>query len=149
MPGAQPSVGVGATVEWESMSKALREASMAAHAGGTIESRSWHDASQPDLDRLLWLLRDDEPLRSFVTHQLEPILAHDRESKHKLMPTLEALCRHGGNKSLAAGELFLARQALYNRLERISELLGRDISQPDALASANIAVKAARYMHLV
>jgi len=148
MPGEPPSVGVGGSGDWAAVSLGLRDASMAAQAGERLDHRPWHDASQPDLERLLWLLRDNEALRSFVAHHLEPVLDHDRTTKHKLMPTLEAFCRHGGRKTLAANELFLARQALYNRLRKISALLDRDISQPEVLAGTNIAVTAARFMQL-
>ncbi len=148
MPGESASVGVGAACDWAAIPLGLRDASMAAKAGEKVGRRPWHDASRPDLERLLWLLRDNEALRSFVSSQLKPVLDHDRTSKHKLMPTLEAFCRHGGRKTLAAKELYLARQALYNRLRKISELLDCDISQPDVLASTSLALNAARFMQL-
>jgi purine catabolism regulator len=146
LPGTRLVVGVGASADWGEMPTAISEAADAAMAGETMEARPWHDATRPDVGRLLFSLRDNETLQAFVRRQIGPLLEYDRTHRHKLLPTLEVLCRHGGNKSRTARELFLARQVLYDRLRRINELLGTDVSDPDTLAAATLAVRAAKYI---
>jgi purine catabolism regulator len=58
------------------------------------------------------------------------------------VPTLQALCAHGGHKAETARTRHLNRQALYNRLARIEELLGVDLSDPDQLLTLQLALRA-------
>lgn len=146
LPGCEPIVAVGGAREWSELSGAMQETVEAAKAAESMEERPWHDAMEADMERLIWQLRDSEALRCFVQRQLGPLLEHDRGRKGKLMPTLEALCRQGGNKAETARELYLARQALYNRLRRISEILGFDVTEPENFQAANLAVIAARHI---
>jgi purine catabolism regulator len=147
LPGTKFVVGVGACAGWAEMPTAITEAAEAAMAGEVMEIQPWHDATRPDLGRLLFALRSNQALRAFVWRQIGPLLEYDRTHRHKLLPTLEVLCLHAGNKSQTARELFLARQVLYDRLRRISELLGTDISDPDTLVATTLAVRAATYMN--
>ena len=146
LPGRVPIVAVGGAHGWSELSGALQETIEAAKAAESMEERPWHDATEADMERLIWQLRDSEALRCFVQRQLGPLFEHDRGRKGKLMPTLEALCRQGGNKAETARELYLARQALYNRLRRISEILGFDVTEPEHFQAANLAVIAARHI---
>lgn len=143
---SEPVIAIGGAADWTELSSAMRETVEAAKAAERMERRTWHDAMEADMERLIWQLRDNEALRCFVQRELGPLLEHDRGRKGKLMPTLEALCRQGGNKAETARELFLARQALYNRLRRISEILGFDVTQPENFQAANLAVIAARHI---
>ncbi len=146
LSGGAPIIAIGGAADWVELSAAMRETIEAAKAAESMEERPWHDAMEADMERLIWQLRDNEALHSFVQRQLGPLLEHDRGRKGKLMPTLEALCRQGGNKAETARELFLARQALYNRLRRISEILGFDVTEPENFQAANLAVIAARHI---
>ncbi len=143
-PGARSVIAVGGETGWDRAASSLHETAETAEAAGSMGPKPWHDALEPVVDRLVWQLRDSDALRHFIERQIGALLEHDSRKKIKLMPTLESLCRQGGNKAEAARELFLARQALYNRLNRINKILGYDVTEPENFQAANLAVIAAR-----
>ncbi|PWS51973.1 hypothetical protein DLE01_08295, partial [Streptomyces sp. FT05W] len=114
----------------------------AAHGLG---DRPWWDARRLDIDLLLWRLRDQPDLASFVERSVGPLLAHDRTARPALLPTLEAYLAHAGRKAEAARELHLNRQTLYNRLARIGELLGTDLDDPQSVLALSLALRARRH----
>jgi len=145
--GHGAAVAVGAAVRrWDDAARALRDAAdTAAFARGAEPGgRPWHDASAPDVDRLLWLLRDDPDLRRFADGFLAPLLEHDARRKNPLLPTLEALCEHGWHKAAAARALLVPRQVLYQRIARIARLLDADPDDPRTRLGLELAVRARR-----
>ncbi|HWH94021.1 MAG TPA: helix-turn-helix domain-containing protein, partial [Baekduia sp.] len=139
-------VAVGAAGGWEAVARGLREAAESAAAAEGLPHAAWHDATGMQLDRLLWRWRDQEALAGYVDGMLGPVIAHDARRKHKLMPTLEALCEHGGRKAETARALHLNRQALYDRIARLQEVLGADVSDTRALLALHLAIQARRHV---
>jgi purine catabolism regulator len=137
---------------WDAVGVGLREAaeSAAAVAGSARPAprtpRRWHDTTAMALDRLLWRRRDGPELAEYVERTLGPVIAHDARRKHALLPTLEALCANGGRKAETARALHLNRQALYDRLKRLEDVLGRDVSDPRVLLELQLAVEARRHL---
>jgi purine catabolism regulator len=72
--------------------------------------------------------------------------SHDAASRPSLLPTLEAYLAHAGRKAETARELHLNRQTLYNRLARISELLGTDLEDPHTVLALSLALRARRHV---
>ncbi|MCI1858684.1 MAG: PucR family transcriptional regulator [Sporolactobacillus sp.] len=69
-------------------------------------------------------------LRTFVTDQIGPLLAADRRHHLNLVHTLTVYLRAMGSKEKTARQLFIHRQTLYNRLEKISDIMGEDYVTP-------------------
>ena len=135
-------VAAGAQVAgWTSLPAALAEAGQTARAAADAPPRPWHDASAPDVDRLIWRLRDAPELQAFADRRLGPLLEHDRRRAMDLVATLDALYRAGGRKTDAARRLHLTRQSLYGRLERIEELLGAELDDPDTRLGLELALR--------
>ncbi|MEU1127786.1 helix-turn-helix domain-containing protein, partial [Streptomyces sp. NPDC005899] len=107
--------------------------------------RPWFDARRLDIDLLLWRLRDQPDLASFVERAIGPLREHDRSARPPLLPTLEAYVAHAGRKAEAARELHLNRQTLYNRLARIGELLAADLDDPETVLALGLALRARRH----
>jgi purine catabolism regulator len=131
---------------WSALAVAIDRALGAIPAATQAQQRAWHDAEAPSLDRLLWSIGDHPELRAFVDARLGPLLEHDRRRSAKLLPTLEALCAHGGRKAAAARALNLERPSLYHRLERIERLLGASLADEETLLGAHLALRARRYL---
>ena len=66
----------------------------------------------------------------------------------ELLRTLEAYLDSGGNTALAAKQLFLHRNTLRQRLERISQALQIDVSVPQRWLALQLAIKTARMSRL-
>ena len=66
---------------------------------------------------------DLEPFAGLV----RPLIEYDRERQSDLVRTLRVYFACGANASLAADRLFLHRNSMLYRLERIRELTGLDL----------------------
>lgn len=143
--GAPPAVVVGVSGSWAAASAGLRHAAETATAAHGLPSRPWYDARRLDIDLLLWRLREQPDLAAFVERAIGPLRVHDATSRPPLLPTLETYLAHAGRKAETARELHLNRQTLYNRLARISDLLGTDLDDPETVLSLSLALRARRH----
>ncbi|MFG2299063.1 PucR family transcriptional regulator [Streptomyces sp. NPDC048603] len=143
--GAPPAVVVGVAGGWAAASSGLRHAAETATAAQGLPARPWYDARRLDIDLLLWRLREHPDLSAFVDRAIGALRQHDATSRPPLLPTLETYLAHAGRKAETARELHLNRQTLYNRLARISELLGTDLDDPETVLSLSLALRARRH----
>ncbi|MFG2498758.1 PucR family transcriptional regulator [Streptomyces sp. NPDC048441] len=143
-----PVVVVGVAGGWAAASAGLRHAAETATAAQGLSDRPWYDARRLDIDLLLWRLHnyDDSALAAFVDRAIGPLRTHDLRSKPPLLPTLQTYLAHAGRKAETARELHLNRQTLYNRLARISELLGTDLDDPHTVLALSLALRARRHV---
>lgn len=127
---------------WTHLREGLFDALEAVPAALSVQGEAWHDATRPDLRRLLWELGGARELRRFAERRLAPLLEHDSRRKVKLLPTLEAYLACGGRKAETARQLHLERQSLYHRLSRIKELLEDDLDDGDTRLGLHLAIRA-------
>lgn len=92
--------------------------------------------------RLLLGLNDGDTLQTFVRAHLGPLIDHDRSKGSELLRTLKVYLDHDGSKQIAAQKLFIVRQSLYYRLEKMAELLGEDFMSPENRISMQVALRA-------
>jgi len=141
--GAVICVG-GAVHTWQAAAEGLEVCLEAAEGAIHSPAREWHDATDLDLDRLLWSLRDNPDLERFARLRLERLVNHDRQRRTQLVKTLQVLLEQNGQKAETARALHLERQSLYNRVERIESLLGVDLSNPDVRLGLHLALRVIR-----
>lgn len=89
--------------------------------------------------RLLFQLKDNSELEMFCRETLGPLL--DYEGGGDLLETLEAFCERLGNLSQTAEKLFIHRNSLLYRMERIQQLAGLDMNNPDTRLAVHLALK--------
>jgi purine catabolism regulator len=89
--------------------------------------------------RLLFQLEGNSELEAFCREALGPLL--DYEGGGDLLETLEAFCERLGNLSQTAEKLFIHRNSLLYRMERISQLAGLDMNNPDTRLAVHLALK--------
>jgi purine catabolism regulator len=63
---------------------------------------------------------------------VRPLVEHDLKRRSDLVRTLRAYFAAGANASEAADRMFLHRNSMLYRLERIRKLTGLDLKDPDA-----------------
>jgi DNA-binding PucR family transcriptional regulator len=80
----------------------------------------------------------------FVHQTLGPVLAYDHNRNAELLRTMEAYFAAGGNARRAAAGLFLHVNTLYQRLERLDEILGPGWRTGDQLLQVHLALKLRR-----
>ena len=68
-------------------------------------------------------------LRRFADDILGPLRAHDQQNDTELERTLRVFLGNDGQWSTTAAELFVHVNTLRNRVTRIGELTGRDVTR--------------------
>ncbi len=83
-------------------------------------------------------------MAAFITEQIGPLIAHDRDRRTDLLRTLEVYLASGMSKTDAAAALGIRRQSLYERIARIERLLGASLSEPEQRTGLELALLAWR-----
>jgi purine catabolism regulator len=97
--------------------------------------------------RLLFHMPDDQILATFVSDYLEPLIRYDREHGSHLLQTLRVYLEQNLSKQETADRLFIHRQTLYHRLEKIGELLGTAFTEPHHRLCLEVALRAYDWLY--
>ena len=92
--------------------------------------------------RMLLGLHDRTLLRRFADDILGPLRTHDEQNRTELERTLRAFLGNDGHWSTTAAELFVHVNTLRNRVARISELTGRDVTRLEDRVDLFLALEA-------
>jgi purine catabolism regulator len=103
------------------------------------------DADDFVIERLASKEPDGTHARALVKEMLGEVIRHDQARNGRLLETLAAWLASGCNTAGTARTLFLERQSLHNRLDRIFALIGGDPRGTQRLAGLHLAVRLARY----
>ncbi|MFB6679415.1 PucR family transcriptional regulator [Streptomyces sp. NPDC056390] len=133
--------GISRSVEAAMLPTALTQARSAAAVARSLAVPRVVRFDDLGVERLLVALAQGPELASYVQDELGPILARDTQSATPLLPTLRAYLESDGNKSDAAAHLHIQRRTLYNRLDRISALLGRSLEDAATRQALFLATK--------
>lgn len=91
--------------------------------------------------RFLLALPEHE-LQHLAREFIAPLAASDGQPDPSLINTLEAYLAHGGNVSRTAERLYVHRNTVLYRLQRLGELLGRDLHDPETRTGLHLALLA-------
>lgn len=90
--------------------------------------------------RLISDLNQQNRLRSFVADHLGAVLTFDAEHNSRMLETLKTFLEVNGSKKEAAERLYVVRQTLYHRLDKLKELLGKDFMEPEKRVALEFAI---------
>ncbi|MBS8263931.1 PucR family transcriptional regulator [Mesobacillus boroniphilus] len=76
--------------------------------------------------RLISHLHKHLDLKEIIDEYLEPVINYDKKYNGKLMETLKTYLACNGSKQETAKRLYVVRQTLYHRIEKLEKLLGKD-----------------------
>ncbi|WP_312112738.1 PucR family transcriptional regulator [Brevibacillus reuszeri] len=80
-------------------------------------------------------------LQMLTSILIEPIVTYDKEYGTELVATLSAFLKSGGNTKRVAEELFIHRNSVLYRLERIGEILQIDVNDPEVRFRLDVAMR--------
>jgi PucR C-terminal helix-turn-helix domain/GGDEF-like domain len=142
--GGHCRMGVGDTCPRPSgLPRSLREAQLAL--------RLQKDSAAPettsvfaDLDvfRMLSSVSDLADIEHFVDRWLGTLAEYDRRKHTELLNTLSQYLRHGGGYEVTSRALSVHRSTLKYRLQRIRELTGFDLADPETHFNLQLATRA-------
>jgi DNA-binding PucR family transcriptional regulator len=129
----------------EDLARALVEAEETVAAARTLPAgrRVWAREELGEhwyVSRLASLVPFDREQRRLLS-----LLERDRETGEQLFQTLEVYLDEGGNSARAARRLYVHRNTLRMRLERVAALLEVALDEPGRTLALHLAVKLVRH----
>jgi DNA-binding PucR family transcriptional regulator len=94
--------------------------------------------------RVLSEVEDPETVERLVRQWLGPLLDYDSRKHADLVATLSQYLESGGSYDATADALSIARSTLRYRLQRIREISGHDLADPDTSFNLHFATRAWR-----
>ncbi|MFS0872270.1 PucR family transcriptional regulator [Paenibacillus xylanilyticus] len=97
--------------------------------------------------RIIAGMKQSGNLEDFIEEYLGPVIRHDAEKGGQLLRTLKQYFVLCCSKQETATALFIVRQTLYHRLDKIEALLGEDYVLPEKRVAIELAIYAYEYVH--
>jgi sugar diacid utilization regulator len=142
--GGRCRVGVGGAYPRPSqLAKSLREARLALRlqkASSVVERTSVF--ADLDVLRLLASVDDLADVEGFVHRWLGTLADYDERRRTELVKTLTQYLQHGGGYEATSRALSVHRSTLKYRLQRIRELTGFDLGDPETHFNLQLATRA-------
>jgi sugar diacid utilization regulator len=142
--GGQCHIGVGGSCTRPSeLPRSLREAGLALRLQKTLLPGS-NVSEYPKLGifRMLAAIPDLADVDKFVREWLGSLLDYDARKKAELVRTLTQYLEHGGNYDATAAELSVHKSTLKYRLQRIRDITGLELKDPDVHFNLQLATRA-------
>lgn len=111
---------------------------------GVLANPFYHELH---VSKVILKMKQTGLLDSFIDEYLGSLLNYDREKNGQLIKTLKVYLALCGSKQDTAKELFVVRQTLYHRLNKISALLGEDYMHPRKRIAIELALHGYEYLH--
>jgi purine catabolism regulator len=121
--------------------KVYREAVQAMQLGERLNLNHLVVFNSLGVYRLLGQLEDNPAVQEFTDQVIGPLVQYDEQHRSSLVQTLDAYFDHHGNISQTAESLYIHRNTLLYRLERIQELTGHDLNQANMRLALHLALK--------
>lgn len=93
------------------------------------------------LFRVVSLAESPASLERFCLDTIGPLLAHDRENGTELVKTLRVFLEQNRNSTKAAKALYIHYNTLRYRLDRIKEILGDVLDNPQQRLTIEVALQ--------
>ncbi|MFC7723041.1 PucR family transcriptional regulator [Nonomuraea recticatena] len=100
------------------------------------------EAAKLGVERALLRAYGVDGLARYVHEKLGPLIDSDDQHGTRLIDTLDVVLTSAEGKTEAARRLHLRRQTLYQRLQRIAQLLDADLAEPCTRADLLVALRA-------
>ncbi|NRD79639.1 PucR family transcriptional regulator ligand-binding domain-containing protein [Bacillus sp. BRMEA1] len=81
------------------------------------------------LYRLIFQMSKHTDLQELASEYLYPVIQYDEKYNGKLLETLKVYLECNGSKQETSNKLFIVRQTLYHRLQKLENLLGEDFME--------------------
>jgi sugar diacid utilization regulator len=142
--GAQVHIGVGGSCARPSeLPRSLREAGLALRLRKTLlPGNGACEYPKLGIFRMLAAIPDLTDVDTFVRDWLGSLLDYDARRNAELVHTLTQYLEHGGNYDATAAELSVHKSTLKYRLQRIRELTGLELNDPDVHFNLQLATRA-------
>jgi sugar diacid utilization regulator len=142
--GRQVRLGVGSPCAAPSeMPRSLREAGLALRLQtALLPGNNACEYSKLGIFRMFAAIPDLTDVKAFVREWLGSLLDYDERRNAELVQTLTQYLEHGGSYDATAAELCVHKSTLKYRLQRIRDLTGLELNDPDVHFNLQLATRA-------
>jgi DNA-binding PucR family transcriptional regulator len=91
--------------------------------------------------RLLLGVEDKELINDYLTNTIGKIIKYDAENKTNLCETLECYLRNNGSVNETSKEMFVHRNTINYKLNKLEEILDADLSSLELRMQLMMALK--------
>ncbi len=142
LPNAKLLAGLSGPVhhlaDWP---RAHQEALQAMGVGERLNLNEVVEFGSLGVYRLLSQLDDVLAVQEFCDSVIGPLVQYDQEHRSNFVKTIEEYFNHHGNVSQTSEALFIHRNTLLYRLDRIQELTGHELSKSEMRLALHLALK--------
>jgi purine catabolism regulator len=124
--------------EWP---RVYQEALQAMQLGQRLKMHEMVDFESLGIYRLLGKLEDITAVQEFTNQVIGPLVQYDEQHRSTLVQTIDEYFNHHGNISQTAEALFIHRNTLLYRLDRIQELTGHNLNQANMRLALHLSLK--------
>ncbi len=140
--GSQLVAGISGLADTlEDWPQHYRQANKAMELAARLNMNETVDYSSLGIYQLLMKLEDVPAVQKFSQEVVGPLADYDRQHNSSFTQTMQSFFEHHGNVSQTAEALFIHRNTLLYRLDRIKELTGQDIDNADMRLAMHLALK--------
>ena len=118
-----------------------QEALQAMQLGKRLKMHQMVDFESLGIYRLLGKLEDITAVQEFTNQVIGPLVKYDEQHRSTLVQTIDEYFNHHGNISQTAEALFIHRNTLLYRLDRIQELTGHNLNQANMRLALHLSLK--------
>jgi purine catabolism regulator len=146
-PNAPLAIGIGRAVgTLIDLRDSYREARQALSMARRLAASTPLYFGELNVYRLLFLLEHHPELAAFRQEVIGALIEYDRTHGTDLIETLTAYFAHNGNLTQTAEALFVHRNTLLYRMERIRAIGGLDLDNPETRLNVQLALRAHRLL---
>ncbi|WP_223702814.1 PucR family transcriptional regulator [Sutcliffiella deserti] len=98
--------------------------------------------------RLISYMQKNQDLGEFVMEYLEPVIIYDQKHNGKLLETLKIYLACNGSKKETAEQLYIVRQTLYHRIQKLETLLGADFMKSEKRLVIEFMIMVYEYLNV-
>lgn len=141
--GLQLRVGVSSHFpSLSELQQAFSEADFSLQLGGKMDpGKTLYFYSDYLLYHLLDSIKQTSAISLIYSEVITVLSDYDRQNNTELLDTLLSLCQNNFNAIQAADKMYLHRNSLYKRIERITSILDMDLDLPDNIIVLHLAAK--------
>ncbi|MEK4425067.1 PucR family transcriptional regulator [Solibacillus sp. FSL K6-1523] len=101
------------------------------------------------LHHLILHLQKSPSVMDMIAETIYPLIEYDQKHNSQLVETLKVYLQTNGLKKETSERLFIVRQTLYHRLEKIEQLLGHDFMKPEKRLTLELMLFASELLPVV
>lgn len=97
--------------------------------------------------RVIAMMEENDSLEDYVEYYLGDIKTYTQENGRHLLRTLKYYLLYNGKKKETAESLYIVRQTLYHRLNKIEKVIGNIFSSPERRLALELAIMGYEYLY--